>query len=112
MKNGVVLGLLVLATALEAGGDAVIRSGLSASTPPARIALILAGTALLSGYGLTLNLAPLDWARLIGAYVAIFFLMAQLINLVFFKTAPSLPILIGGLFILTGGAIITLWQRN
>jgi small multidrug resistance family-3 protein len=52
-----------------------------------------------------------DWGRLIGAYVATFFLIAQIINLVAFRTPPSLPIIVGGLFILTGGAIITLWQR-
>jgi hypothetical protein len=58
-----------------------------------------------------LNLAPLDFGRLIGAYVATFFVVAQIINLLVFRTPPSLPIIVGGLFILTGGAIIALWQR-
>jgi hypothetical protein len=48
---------------------------------------------------------------LIGAYVAIFFMVGQIINLVIFRTLPTLPIIVGGLFILTGGAIITLWER-
>jgi hypothetical protein len=43
--------------------------------------------------------------------VATFFVVAQIINLIVFKTPPSLPIVVGGLFILTGGGIITLWQR-
>lgn len=70
---------------------------------------MVAGTIVLYGYGLTLNLAPLDWGRLIGAYVATFFVVGQVINLIAFHTAPSLPIVVGGLFILAGGAIITAW---
>lgn len=70
---------------------------------------MMAGTIVLYGYGLTLNLAPLDWGRLIGAYVATFFVVGQVINLIAFHTAPSLPIVVGGLFILAGGAIITAW---
>ena len=103
--------LLVLATTLEAGGDAIIRVGLRPHAVPIRLALMLTGGVVLAGYGLTLNLAPLDWGRLIGAYVATFFVVGQVINLVAFKTAPTLPILVGGLFIVTGGTIITLWQR-
>jgi hypothetical protein len=76
-----------------------------------RVALMLAGALVLYGYGLTLNLGPLDWGRLVGAYVAVFFVVGQIINLVFFQTLPTLPIVIGGLFILTGGVIVTLWER-
>ena len=103
------LALLVLATTLEAGGDAIIRVGLRSHPVPLRLALMLAGTAVLYGYGLTLNLAPLDWGRLIGAYVATFFVVGQVINLIAFHSAPSLPIVVGGLFIVAGGAIITAW---
>ena len=35
-----------------------------------------------------LNLAPLDWGKLIGAYVATFFVVAQLINLVAASVMP------------------------
>jgi small multidrug resistance family-3 protein len=69
------------------------------------------GAVILFCYGLILNLAPLDWGRLIGAYVAAFFLVGQVINLVAFRTAPTLPIVARGMLILTGGAIITLWQH-
>jgi hypothetical protein len=72
---------------------------------------MLTGAVILYGYGLTLSLGPLDWGRLVGAYVATFFVVGQLINLVFFRTPPTLPIVVGGLFIVSGGAIITLWQR-
>jgi small multidrug resistance family-3 protein len=72
---------------------------------------MLAGAVALYSYGLILNLGPLDWGRLIGAYVATFFVVGQIINLVVFRTPPTLPIALGGLFIVAGGAIITLWQR-
>jgi hypothetical protein len=105
------VALLVLATTLEASGDAIIRIGLTPHPAPIRILLMLVGTFILYGYGLTLNLAPLDWGRLIGAYVATFFVVGQIINLIAFRTAPTLPIVVGGLLILAGGMIITLWQR-
>lgn len=111
MKFLIPLALLVLATSLEASGDAIIRVGLRPHTIPVRVLLMLAGAVVLYGYGVTLNLAPLDWGRLIGAYVATFFVVGQIINLVAFGTAPTLPIIVGGGFILAGGAIITLWQR-
>jgi drug/metabolite transporter superfamily protein YnfA len=111
MKYAIIFGLLIVATTLEASGDAIVRVGLNTSETPMRILLMLVGAAILFCYGLTLNLAPLDFGRLIGAYVATFFVVAQIINLVVFRTPPSLPIIVGGLFILTGGAIITVWQR-
>ena len=111
MRSLLPLALLVLATTLETGGDALIRVGLKPHAVPARALLMLAGAVTLSLYGLTLNLAPLDWGRLIGAYVATFFVVGQVINLVVFRTPPTLPILVGGVFILAGGAIITLWRR-
>jgi hypothetical protein len=106
-----VFSLLVLATTLEASGDAIVRIGLGPHPLLTRVALMLAGALVLYGYGLTLNLGPLDWGRLVGAYVAVFFVVGQIINLVFFQTLPTLPIVIGGLFILTGGVIVTLWER-
>jgi hypothetical protein len=72
---------------------------------------MLAGVMILYGYGVMLSLAPLPWGRLVGAYVATFFVVGQLINLVAFGTPPNLPIVVGGLLIVAGGAIITLWQR-
>ena len=110
MRYLTIFGLLILCTALEASGDAVIRLALHREAVWPRIGLFLAGSALLFGYGTTLNLAPQEFGKLIGAYVATFFVMAQLINLVVFRTPPSLPILVGGGFIIAGGAIITLWQ--
>ena len=111
VKYTTIFALLLVATTLEASGDAIVRIGLNTAVIPMRILLMLAGASILFGYGLTLNLAPLDFGPLIGAYVATFFVVGQIINLVVFRTPPSLPIIVGGMFILTGGAIITLWHR-
>src|ERR1700722_12780265 len=111
MKYTTIFALLLLATILEAGGDAIVRVGFNTPALPTAVLLVPSRRAKLLGYGPTLNLAPLDFGPLIGAYVATFFAVAQIVNLMVFRTAPSLPIIVGGMLILTGGAIITLWRR-
>jgi hypothetical protein len=107
-----VLGFLVLATILEASGDAIVRMGLYHHSLTLRILLFLAGTALLFGYGLSLNLAPLAFGRVVGLYIAVLFVVWQIINFVAFRSLPTLPILVGGALILAGGSIVTFWQRS
>ena len=111
MEKAVVLSLLLVATTLEAGGDAVVRAGLFNQSLATRMLLLLLGGIMLFCYGVVLNQAPFDFGRLIGAYVATFFAVAQVINLIAFRTSPSLPIIVGGLLIIAGGAVITLWDR-
>ena len=52
--------LLLIATVLEASGDAVIRIGIYNHAGLIRIALFVLATMLLFAYGCLLNLAPLD----------------------------------------------------
>ena len=111
MEKVIVLSLLLVATTLEAGGDAVVRAGLFNQAISIRMLLLLLGGIMLFCYGVVLNQAPFDFGRLIGAYVATFFAVAQVINLIAFRTSPSLPIIVGGLLIIAGGAVITLWDR-
>jgi hypothetical protein len=106
MEKLIIVGLLVVATAMEAGGDAIIRMGLNQPAIGIRAAQFLAGAALLFGYGLILNLAPLEFGRVIGIYVATLFIVWQVINFVAFGSLPSLPILVGGTLIVVGGAIV------
>ena len=108
MEKVIVLSLLLVATTLEAGGDAVVRAGLHQPATGARTVLLLAGGIMLFCYGVVLNQAPFDFGRLIGAYAATFFVVGQVINLVAFETPPSLPVAVGGLLIIIGGAVITL----
>jgi hypothetical protein len=104
------LVFLVIATLLEAGGDAIVRMALYDHVGIARVGLFLAGAALLFGYGTFLNLAPLEFGRVVGLYLATLFVMWQVINFVAFKAVPTLPILVGGAFIIAGGIIITYWK--
>ncbi len=103
--------LLLIAACLEVGGDAIVRFGLKGHGGFSQVALIAAGGAVLLGYGIFVNVAPLDFGRLLGVYVVLFFLIAQLTNLLAFGIRPGAPILAGGALIVAGGLVITLWNK-
>ncbi len=110
MNNFVILLILVVAATLEAGGDALARIGLHASALPVRLGFFAAAAGVLFIYGVTVNAPPWDFGRLLGVYVALFFVVAQLINLLAFGVRPGLPIFCGGALILAGGMLITFWR--
>ncbi len=97
------LAILVLAAALEVGGDALVRIGLRG---PAY--LMAAGGLVLFAYGVLVNLSGVDFNRLMGIYIAVFFLVSQVISFILFKQIPDDRILLGGGFIVTGGLLILL----
>ena len=103
--------LLIIATAVEVSGDAVIRLALHEDQTTARICLFAGGTILLLGYGLFLNLAPIEFGEVVGLYIAILFINWQIINFLFFRTVPSLSVVIGGAMIVAGGLFVT-YGRN
>lgn len=103
--------LLLLAAILEAGGDALVRVGLHQPNIATRATLFTCGGLVLFAYGLAVNAPPWDFGRLLGVYVTLFFVVAQIINLVFFGVRPDLPVLGGGALIVAGGLTITFWQR-
>ncbi len=43
-------------------------------------------------------------------YVTLFFVVAQLVNFLVFHVRPDMPTLIGGVFVVAGGLIITFWR--
>src|SRR5262249_54785230 len=102
--------LLVLfgAAILEAGGDAVVRGAIHASTTVSRVLLFFAGSVILFSYGWVVNVPPWDFGRLLGIYVVFFFIVAQLISWLAFNQKPSGAVLFGGAFIIIGGLIISL----
>ena len=102
------LPILAAAALLEAGGDAVIRLGLRHHAP----ALLAAGAATLFLYGLVVNASSLDFGKLLGLYVVAFFLAAQLINLVLFRTSPDPPTLLAGALITAGGLVLAFSVRR
>jgi hypothetical protein len=105
-----ILAFLIVATALEVSGDAIIRKSLFEYAGLARLGLFLLGAILLAGYGTFLNLAPLEFGQVVGLYIATLFVMWQVINFVFFRSLPTLPILTGGVLIVAGGLIVSFWK--
>lgn len=98
----VTLGSLVVAAALESGGDALIRQGLVHAS---RSWLALGAVALVL-YGFAVNLNRMvDFSTLMGTYIAVFFVVSQMIA-VGMGNRPSLMTLLGGAFIVAGGLIV------
>jgi small multidrug resistance family-3 protein len=101
---------LLIATVLEVSGDAVVRLGVYNHAGLLRIGLFVAGASLLFGYGCFLNLAPLQFGQVAGLYIAMLFVVWQVINILVFRAVPTLPILIGGVLIIAGGCIVSMWR--
>jgi small multidrug resistance family-3 protein len=97
--------LLVLAAFLEVGGDALLRWGLRGGR---WIGLAL-GAATLLAYGLSVNLSHWDFGRLLGVYIAVFFVVAQITSVVAFRERLQLPTIVGGVLIVAGGLVIWGW---
>lgn len=109
MNKIILFGFLVIAAALEATGDALVRKGIIQSAWIPRCLLFVAGATVLFAYGLSINLAPVEFGRVIGLYIATLFIVWQLVNWVFFHSSPTMPMLVGGALIVVGGLIVTLW---
>ncbi|MDB6041722.1 MAG: hypothetical protein JWM63_273, partial [Gammaproteobacteria bacterium] len=73
-----------------------MRIALYAHAGPLRIGLFPGGACLLFGYGLFLNLAPLEFGQVVGLYIATLFVVWQSVNFVFFRSVPTLPFVVGG----------------
>jgi hypothetical protein len=101
---------LIAATTLETFGDAIVRMGIGQTAWLPRVALFLAGALLLFGYGLSLNLAPIEFGRVVGLYIATLFIVWQLVNLIVFRAPPGMPVWFGGALIVVGGLIVTFWE--
>jgi small multidrug resistance family-3 protein len=106
----IIWAFLIAATALEAGGDALVRVGLFERIGGARVAVMALGALSLFGYGVMLNLAPLPFERVVGLYIATLFLVWQVVSFFSFRSVPSLPILVGGALIVAGGLLVTFWS--
>ena len=102
--------VLSLAAFLEVSGDACFQSGLYQATGAARSLWFLAGAAVLATYGFFVNLPQWDFGKLLGVYVVLFFLFAQIVARVRFHQSPTTPIVVGGAFIVAGGLVMTFWK--
>ena len=106
------LGLLAVAIVLEVSGDAIVRVALRnhEGLIAIRLALFVLGAVLVFGYATFLNLAPLEFREVVGLYIATLFIVWQIVNFVFFRTMPTVPVLVGGGLIVAGGAIVSFWK--
>ena len=105
-----IFGFLILATALEVFGDAIVRMGLGQQALASRLAYFAGGAVLLFGYGFSLNNAPIEFEKVVGVYIATLFVMWQIVSFITFRTVPSLPTVIGGALIIGGGMVVAFWQ--
>jgi len=102
---------ILIATLLEVTGDAIIRTSIYNHTGIARIGLILLGAVVVFGYGVSINLAPVEFGQVVGLYITTLFIVWQLINYIVFRTLPTVPVLIGGTLIVIGGLIVAFWEK-
>ena len=99
------LVFLVTAALLEVGGDALVRWGLKGG----RILGFLLGAIALFSYGVFVNIPKWDFGRLLGIYIAVFFVVSQVVSVVFFHETLRLPTLIAGILIASGGILLTIF---
>jgi small multidrug resistance family-3 protein len=56
------------------------------------------------------NTPTWDFGRLLGISVLFLFVIAQLISWMFLGQPPSRAVLLGGAFVVVGGAIMSTWS--
>ncbi len=104
-RSGALL-LLTCAAFLEAFGDSCFQSALYRSAGVTRLLAFVGGAASLAAYGLVVNAPRWDFGRLLGVYVVLFFLLAQIVARVRFGQAPTISVVLGGALIVAGGVVI------
>jgi drug/metabolite transporter superfamily protein YnfA len=102
--NSALVSTLVLfvAAVFEVAGDAVIRRGMRG----AGLAFIVLGFLMLGTYGIVVNRLGWDFSQLLGAYVAVFALVAVAAGRLVFAETVAPTTWAGLVVILAGGAII------
>ena len=68
------------------------------------------GCIVLFGYGLVVNLPKWDFSRLLGIYIALFFVVSQLVGMAAFGETLSPGRLVGGALVVAGGICMMVWK--
>jgi hypothetical protein len=102
--------VLTVAAYLEVQGDACFQVGLYHSSGTKQISRFVVGTVVLVCYSLFLNYSKIDFNKLLGIYVVLFFLVSQIVAKRQFHQSPSKAIYLGGAFVVVGGLITALWK--
>ena len=105
------LVFVLAATVSEAAGDALLRVAIHSHAWPIRVGYFAVGAMLLTMYGTSLNIAPVEFGKVVGLYVALLYIVFQITNYLAFKAKPTLPVLVGGTLVVAGGLIVMLWQQ-
>jgi small multidrug resistance family-3 protein len=100
------LALLILAAAMEVGGDACVRWGLKSG----RVVGLVLGSLVLVLYGFTVNVSKWDFGKLMGVYIAVFFVVSQIMAVALFHERIKAPAIVGGALIVLGGIVLTVWR--
>ena len=108
MRYSLAMVVLLCAACLEAGGDALMRMGLRSPTHARAALFFVLGGLVLTFYGYAVNAPPWDFGRLLGVYVAFFFVVAQVISWLGFGQKPTPLLLLGGALIIAGGCVVSL----
>jgi small multidrug resistance family-3 protein len=106
---GMVL-VLAFAAFLEAWGDSFFQVSFYRASGMGRVLAFAAGAVVLACYGSVVNTPRWDFGKLLGVYVVLFFVVAQVIAKVRFGQTPTPPIYAGGALIVAGGLVIALWR--
>lgn len=92
---------LALAAVLEVSGDYLMRLGLGG-----RRWGMIAGALALAGYGLVVNQPAWGFGRTLGLYIAIFFVVSQVMAFLAAGERPSPSLWFGGALVVAGGLVI------
>ena len=95
------------AATLEVSGDAIIRRGLRGS----KLAIALAGCAVLAAYGLLVNSLKGDFSKMLGVYVGFFACVSVLAGRFLFQEKVPMATWLGLGFVIVGCSIIQLGHR-
>ncbi len=102
--------ILAVCALLEAGGDALVRKGMHAGSMATRVGLYVFAAAVLFAYGWLVNRPPWSFGSLLGIYVVLFFVVAQILAFTVFGERPTPALMIGGLLIVSGGIVVTVMR--
>jgi small multidrug resistance family-3 protein len=107
-----VLMLLTAAAGLEVWGDAFFKTAIWKAHGAERLGQCLLGGLMLVAYGIGVNLTKWSFGEQLGLYVAVFFVVSQVMAWIKFREMPSAPLLLGGGLIIVGGLVIGFTTRS
>lgn len=97
---------LLIAIILETNGDAAVRVGLRLGRPT----YFIGGALLVIAYSIMISLPNWSFGRTMGVYIAMFFIISQIVARVMMHETLRLPTVVGGVLIVSGGLVILFWK--